>query len=875
MADAQAAEMVPKLLLLSALAAVLVPPEPSAAATKTKAQVKNNSGVTPAGQCGTWVKEPDGGYFTSPNYPEKYPPERECVYIIEASPRQCIDLFFDDKYSIEPSWECKFDHIEVRDGPFGFSPLIGRYCGQESPAYVHSSGRYLYIKFVADSELEATGFSARYNFTQEEGRGSEISDDADGLNHANASSQQVYEMLDPEFPYLGEVPALTPCDFELSGSEGFVESSQISGEARVLQTEAVDCRWHIRAPPRSKVCAHLPPLLFEASRLAPGPWDHGTIKIYMRFLEYEMHNSNECKRNFVAIYDGSSSVEHLKNKFCSTVANDVMLGSSVGVVRLWADEGSRKSKFRILFTTFHEPPCESDTFFCHSNMCINHTLVCNGVQNCVYPWDENHCKGTGCRDGGTGGRRDGETEGRETERRWDGETEGRRDGETEGRWDGETEGRRDGGAVGRWDGETEGRRDGGTERRWDGGTERRRDGETEGRWDGGTEGRGDGGTEGRRGGGTEGRWDGGTGGRRDGETEGRWDGGTVGRRDGGTEGRGDGGTEGRRETEGRRDGGAVGRRDGGTERRRDGETVGRRDGGTEGRRDGGMERRRDGGTVGRRDGGTEGRGDGGTERRRDGGTEGRRDGGTEGRWDVGRWGGETEGRRDGGTVGRRDGGTEGRRDGGAVGRRDGGAVGRRDGETVGPWDEKRKHSILESLDHTNLSIIGVTCGLVLVLLIISVIIQLKQPRKKYIIRREDFDPALLHSGVEPPHYELCALRRAPSGDLADAALAEDFEKFHKLRRSSSRCIRDHHCGSQQGSVHGSIHGSRSNLSMRDATIPADGGAAVALSQQSPRLPQHTAPRAAQRGGDEAQLLSGRHREEQSRGGGGGRRRRSW
>jgi len=66
-----------------------------------------------------------------------------------------------------------------------------------------------------------------------------------------------------------------------------------------------------------------------------------------------MHNSNECKRNFVAIYDGGSSVEHLKNKFCSTVANDVMLVSSVAVVRLWADEGSRKSRFKILFTTFH------------------------------------------------------------------------------------------------------------------------------------------------------------------------------------------------------------------------------------------------------------------------------------------------------------------------------------------------------------------------------------------------------------------------------------------------------------------------------------------------------------------------------------------
>ncbi|KAJ0058959.1 hypothetical protein NL108_003298, partial [Boleophthalmus pectinirostris] len=247
------------------------------------------------------------------------------------SPRQCIDLFFDEKYSIEPSWECKFDHIEVRDGPFVFSPIIGRYCGQESPTFVRSSGRYLYIKFVADGELEAIGFSARYNFTH------------------------------------GYILIFSVCEFDMTGPEGFVESHQITRDNRALQTEAVDCRWYIRAPPKSK--------------------------IYMRFLEYEMHNSNECKRNFVAIYDGSSSVEHLKNKFCSTVANDVMLESPLGVVRLWADEGSRKSKFRILFTTFHAPPCDDDTFFCHSNMCINHTLVCNGVQNCVYPWDENHCKG--------------------------------------------------------------------------------------------------------------------------------------------------------------------------------------------------------------------------------------------------------------------------------------------------------------------------------------------------------------------------------------------------------------------------------------------------------------------------------------------------
>lgn len=82
-----------------------------------------------------------------------------------AAPRQCIELHFDEKYSIEPSWECKFDHIEVRDGPFGFSPIIGRFCGQQNPPMIKSSGRFLWIKFFADGELESMGFSARYNFT--------------------------------------------------------------------------------------------------------------------------------------------------------------------------------------------------------------------------------------------------------------------------------------------------------------------------------------------------------------------------------------------------------------------------------------------------------------------------------------------------------------------------------------------------------------------------------------------------------------------------------------------------------------------------------------------------------------------------------------
>ncbi|EPY78631.1 neuropilin- and tolloid-like protein 1 isoform 3 precursor [Camelus ferus] len=135
-------------------------------------------------------------------------------------------------------------------------------------------------------------------------------------------------MSDPDFKDLGVLKPLPVCEFETGGPEGIVESVQITKEGKASASEAVDCKWYIRAPPRSK--------------------------IYLRFLDYEMQNSNECKRNFVAVYDGSSAVEDLKAKFCSTVANDVMLRTGLGVIRMWADEGSRNSRFQMLFTSFQE-----------------------------------------------------------------------------------------------------------------------------------------------------------------------------------------------------------------------------------------------------------------------------------------------------------------------------------------------------------------------------------------------------------------------------------------------------------------------------------------------------------------------------------------
>lgn len=47
----------------------------------------------------------------------------------------------------------------------------------------------------------------------------------------------------------------------MGGPEGIVESMQIMKEGKASASEAVDCKWYIRAPPRSKVSVQVRPRL--------------------------------------------------------------------------------------------------------------------------------------------------------------------------------------------------------------------------------------------------------------------------------------------------------------------------------------------------------------------------------------------------------------------------------------------------------------------------------------------------------------------------------------------------------------------------------------------------------------------------------------
>jgi hypothetical protein len=52
----------------------------------------NHGGQSPAqNACGPWVRNINGGVFASPNYPNTYPPNKECVYILEGGLRLFMD----------------------------------------------------------------------------------------------------------------------------------------------------------------------------------------------------------------------------------------------------------------------------------------------------------------------------------------------------------------------------------------------------------------------------------------------------------------------------------------------------------------------------------------------------------------------------------------------------------------------------------------------------------------------------------------------------------------------------------------------------------------------------------------------------------------
>lgn len=99
------------------------------------------------------------GVLTSPEYPNNYPNNVECHWVIRAVGSATIKLVFVD-FQVEGSEECTYDYVAVLGGP---GPARGHhYCGSSRPSNLVSLGHELQVVFKSDFNIGGRGFKAYY-----------------------------------------------------------------------------------------------------------------------------------------------------------------------------------------------------------------------------------------------------------------------------------------------------------------------------------------------------------------------------------------------------------------------------------------------------------------------------------------------------------------------------------------------------------------------------------------------------------------------------------------------------------------------------------------------------------------------------------------
>lgn len=113
------------------------------------------------GGCNYLITDPMG-YITSPNYPNNYPNNTNCVWRFATTPGHRVQLNF-TSFELEFHQECAFDHLEIYNGLTVRSFTLGRFCGNSTPGLITSTSNQMLIIFRADNSGQKLGFSANYS----------------------------------------------------------------------------------------------------------------------------------------------------------------------------------------------------------------------------------------------------------------------------------------------------------------------------------------------------------------------------------------------------------------------------------------------------------------------------------------------------------------------------------------------------------------------------------------------------------------------------------------------------------------------------------------------------------------------------------------
>lgn len=113
------------------------------------------------GGCKYEITAPHGQIY-SPNYPDYYPPKKDCVWHFSTTPGHRIKLVF-TVFEMEPHQECAYDHIAIYNGGSPDSFTLGRFCGSKIPHPISTSSNEMFMVFKSDVSVQRGGFAATHS----------------------------------------------------------------------------------------------------------------------------------------------------------------------------------------------------------------------------------------------------------------------------------------------------------------------------------------------------------------------------------------------------------------------------------------------------------------------------------------------------------------------------------------------------------------------------------------------------------------------------------------------------------------------------------------------------------------------------------------
>uniref|UniRef100_A0A4W6DPK5 CUB and Sushi multiple domains 3 n=1 Tax=Lates calcarifer TaxID=8187 RepID=A0A4W6DPK5_LATCA len=282
------------------------------------------------------------GTVLSPDYPEGYGNNMNCVWLIQSDPGSRIHLAFNDF-----DLEAPYDSLTVKDGETNDAVVIGRFSGAESPSHLTSNTNTLRLEFQADHSMSGRGFNITYStFGHNEcpdpdsfQLGSSISVVCeDGFIKTQGTETISCQLEKGKVMWSGPIPKCeAPCGGHYSAPSGVILSPGWPGYYK----DSLSCEWVIESEPGR------------------------SIKItFDRF-------QTELGYDFLEIHDGPNLLSPLVGSFNGTQVPQFLFSSSNFLYLLFTTDNSRSNAgFKILY--------ESVTVDSYS--CLDPGIPVNGIR---------------------------------------------------------------------------------------------------------------------------------------------------------------------------------------------------------------------------------------------------------------------------------------------------------------------------------------------------------------------------------------------------------------------------------------------------------------------------------------------------------------